>query len=315
MVPDGLLFRASGIMIFGGGVFHRCLSGLRNRFEYNILPKFVDGLVNLSIFFPARNIKSKNAHKILIDNSVLGYAITHETGWINTGKVKWGGEIDIDTGYAARIPVYDDNDLSPTYQSVQYIPAIAGLARKKIIQLFDSSELADERLTQPGGRFSGYETFDYSLLSGIQIQTIIDYNYSLYLGPRNFNLPSPIEQRRSRYKLRNDTLYKSILSALGEKNDQDAWHIATAEENGCYCFLTMDFKLIRNVRARKNHEGISKLKTKVMSPEEFGIEFGLMPIPPRFFSYHNASFPVEAGRNWPNSSRKKRNRRKREKSG
>jgi len=71
----------------------------------------------------------------------------------------------------------------------------------------------------------------------------------------------------------------------------------------------MDFRLIRNVRAQAKNRVVRGLRTKILTPEEFGREFSIPPIPPRIFSYHDASYPVIHQENWPNSKRVGRGRR------
>src|SRR5215216_1438969 len=46
--------------------------------------------------------------RLLVDDTVLGHAIIHETEWISTGTKLWGGQVPVETGYTARIPVSFD---------------------------------------------------------------------------------------------------------------------------------------------------------------------------------------------------------------
>src|SRR5262249_28230638 len=110
--------------------------------------------------------------KILLDNSVLGFAVTHESAWISTGTKKWGGTVDIDTGYMARVPVHSAENRSEEYQNIRYLAGIAELAADGFLALHTSAELNGERWRQPLGRFKGYGWFDQSLFKGAQIATI-----------------------------------------------------------------------------------------------------------------------------------------------
>jgi hypothetical protein len=246
---------------------------------------------------------------VLIDNSVLGHAVTHETGWVDTGKVLWGGEIEVNTGYAARVPVHSETDDSDSGRSVRYLAPIAMLAKRGSIELLMSRELQDEQWTQPIGRFRGYQHYDYSVFRGVPIQHLPDPDFTVQMGPRWMGLPSLEEQRQQRLATRTDPIFRELLRVLGPKSSQDAWHVATAEMHGCYCFLTMDFKLIRSIRAQSRNPVVAGLKTRVISPEEFGREFSLREIPPRLLSYHEASFPVVHDTNWPSSKRKPRKKK------
>lgn len=231
--------------------------------------------------------------------------MTHETGWIDTGRKMWGGAIPIDTGFAARIPVHSEADDSDAARSVRFLPAIASLAWEGSLKLFTSAELIDERMTQSIGRFSGYGYYDYSLFSGVKLERLSDPDYSMLSGPAGLGIPSLAEQRRDRLAAKTDPLYRKLLDVLGPGNSQDAWHIATAEHHACFCFLTMDFSLLRAVSAQRKNLAVSSLKTRVLSPEQFGVLFGLRPISPRLYSYHHGSYPVRTDLNWPDSKRRK----------
>ena len=286
---------------------HRIRKSFRNikgRFLYSAFPRFVDFLTAAEMIPAARKLKKEKVGRILIDNTILGHGVTHETAWIDTGKAKWG-DVEIDTGYAARIPVHSEQDKSKEARSVRYLPGIAHLTKRGLITLATSMELKDEQWTQPRGRFVGYGTFDYSMFRDLPIETIKDQEYSMIIAP-SLGVPSLEEQRRERLKSKTDSLYLDLIKVLGPKNSQDAWHIFTAERNECYCFLTMDFRLIRNVRAQERNKVIQSLRTKVITPEEFGREFSVAPLSPRLFSFHEASFPVVPESNWADSKRQKR---------
>lgn len=120
-----------------------------------------------------------------------------------------------------------------------------------------------------------------------------------------FGYPSLKEQRKERLARKSEPLYVSLRSALGENDSQDAYHIYTAEMAQCFCFLTLDFKLARKVRQLRHLEVFANLRTLVLSPEDFGLRFGLKPIPLRLYSYHGASFPVRPELNWPDSKRRR----------
>ena len=273
---------------------------------YNYLPVVVDWAIRCTTTPSRKRIADAGASRLLIDNTVIGHAITHETAWIDTGRKMWGGKIPVDTGFSARIPVHCEADKSDAARSVRFLPAIASLARGGFVNLCSSPELDDERMTHPAGRFSGYGYYDYSLFSCVSIERLPDPTYSMRIGPAWLGIPSLTEQRQTRLANKSDPLFRDLLTVLGQSNSQDAWHITTAENSGCYCFLTMDFRLLRTMHAQQRNPVIASLKTRVMSPEQFGTIFGLLPVSPRLFSYHGASYPVRPEFNWPNSERQKR---------
>jgi len=280
---------------------------LRRRFWYSAFPKVVDVLTRLSVRKASKELQSGGKVNLLVDNTVLSHAVTHDTGSVSTGEKPWGG-ITVDTGYAARIPVHSEFDHREAARSVRYLPGIANLAKRGFISLSVSDELKDEQLSQPIGRFKGYGIFDLSLFDDVPIKILRDPEYTVVIGPSRPGVSSVREQKRRRLQNKADRLYQSLVEVLGKKNSQDAWHIATAEKNNCYCFLTMDFALIRNVRSQSGNKAIRSLTTKLMTPEEFGKAFKMVPVPPRICSYHYADYPVEHDTNWPESERKKRQR-------
>lgn len=283
----------------------RFFNRLRSKYYFEIYPKIINWIVSKSTKNAEKRIQAAAIGSLLVDNTVLAHSVTHETAWINTGNKPWG-DTTVSTGYLARIPVHNETDFSESFRCIKYLPGIIDLAKRKIITLAVSDELHDERWTQPDGRFRGYGMCDLSLFFNTDFEVIKDPTYTWAIGPSYLGFKSMEEQRRDRLKHKPGQLYYDLLSVLGPKNSQDAWHIATAETAGCYCFLTMDFKLLRNIKAQSKNRVISSLRTKIMTPEQFGIEFNVMQIPPRLFSYHSSVCPVRDDLNWPDSKRRKR---------
>lgn len=283
------------------GSLRKLALSFNNTILFRYLPRVVDYLTSISTLKASNKLRAANVECVLIDSTVHAHGVTHETAWIDTGKAHCG---EIDTGYAARIPVHDNRDDSDAARSIRYLPGIASLAQRGYLTLATSSELRDEQWSHPAGRFEGYGLYDFSLFHNIKFKTIHNPQFPVDLG-----LPNIRGQRWKKPESNADPLFHELVSVLGPKNSQDAWHIATAEHNNCYCLLTMDFRLIRNVRAQAKNKTIKSLRTLILSPEEFGRRFSIIPINPRLFSYHNASFPVIPQENWPDSRRQRRSRR------
>lgn len=280
---------------------------IRGWFLYKVMPSLVDYIVAASTAGAIPKLKAANARRVLVDSSVLYHGVTHEAGWVDCGDASWGGWT-FRAGFQARIPVYADDDDSRVAQSVRYIPGIVSLAKRGHLKLATSSELRDEQLSHPVTRFAGVGPFAYSLFRGIEFELLREPQYSLIISSMP-GVRSVEQQRRDRLSHYSDPLYKGLLSALGPKNSQDAWHITTAERHDCYCFLTMDFRLLDSLAAQANNHAVKSLKVKVLTPEQFGVRFSIPPISPRLFSYHEASVPVMHDQNWPESRRigRKRN--------
>jgi hypothetical protein len=240
---------------------------------------------------------------ILVDNTVLYHAVTHETAWISTGPSSWGDR-QIDTGYAARVAVHPADSKSREYGNVLYLAGIAELSRRKIIRLHTSAELQEEQFRQPSGRYRGYSYFDHSLFSGLDIPSIDGQVFGV-MGPKMLGLPSVQDQQRARLRAHEqDPLFAKLVRCLGPANSQDAWHIYTAERHGMFCFLTMDFKLIRTVRSQIKADPLRSFRTLVLTPEELGARVGLRRVPPHLFSYDDASFFVRSDVAMPDGKRR-----------
>lgn len=276
----------------------------RLRFMYG--PSAANLIVSLSAL-PARlRIFRAGPISILVDNSVLFHAVTHETAWVSTGKAKWGPG-DIDTGYAARIPVRHKDSDSRDHRNIKYLPGIAHLARIGQLSLKTAGELALERFKQPVGRFHGYGMFDQNLFSDIEMEQV-DGMPDMVMSPKWMNLPSIEEQQHERLSNSSDPLYRGLVKLLGPKNSQDAWHIRTAEVHGMFCFLTMDFTLCSNFDGRRKQEPIKSLRTKVMTPSQLGKYLRIFPVDPNLLSYTGASYPVRPDLHWPDEKRQRPSR-------
>jgi len=280
----------------------RRVRGLRERLRFKYGPQAATLLADISTYQARRALAASGPLAILVDNSVLGNAITHETAWVSTGTKKWGPH-DVATGYSARIPVHPADSASVEYEHVKYLTGITHLARRGHLHLKTSAELQDETWRHPMGRFSGYGYFDYSLFNGIKLESVDGIKIPT-LGPSYLNLPTPAEQQQARLASSGDALYKALLEKLGQKNSQDAWHIRTAETHGLFCFLTMDFKLRKTFEQLKGTEPFRSLTTRVMTPVELGQHLGIMPLPPHIFSYNDASFFVRSDLSMPGGKRR-----------
>jgi hypothetical protein len=273
---------------------------MKDWFMYRHFPKIVDFGISLSVRKAENQVRSLWSSKVLIDTNVIGHSVTHETAWISTGDHLEITDTEVSHGYLARVPVHREDDISEVARSVRYLAPIAMLGKRGAITLWTSPELSDERLTQPVGRYAGYGYFDFNFLRGTPIGRLDDKYYVASLGSGEQSLDA---QRRVRMSRKDDPIFLELARILGPKSDQDAWHIATAEAHGCYCLLTMDFKLLRSISAQKKNVTISRLRTKILSPEAFGEFLGLSPVSPRLLSFHDASFPVLPSESLPGSTR------------
>lgn len=285
-------------------------SATKERLRFRYAPSVANRLISLSTFRARKELAQSAPLKVLVDNTVLNHAVTHETAWISTGPKMWG-HLEVPTGYAARVPVHAYDANTREYRSIRYLAGIAHLSRIGCIELHTSAELQDEKFRQPFGRYHGYGYEDYSLFRGVEITSIDgfgisdEFGVSIAYSPFAKSVPREDRQReRLKAKAQTDALYAALVERLGQANSQDAWHVRTAEHHGMFCFLTMDFKLTKTVKAQSGSETIRSLKTLVLTPEEFGKRFDLLPISPRILSYNNVSFFVRADLTMPEGKRR-----------
>jgi hypothetical protein len=284
------------------------LSGSWNRFmegaRFKYMPTIARWMARNSTNLARSELKRIGPISLLVDNTVLQHSVTHETAQISTGVKKWGSH-DVPTGYAARIAVHPADSTSIEYQNIQYLPGIVHLAREGLVNLKTSAELWDEQFHQPVGRFRGYGYFDYCLFNGLRLESV-DGHAEITIGPCYWKLPSGRQQQLERLARRKDALYLDLVRLLGPRNSLDAWHIRTAEAHGLFCFLTMDFRLLRNVSTKHEKEPLKSLHTRIMSPLQFGRHFRMLPVQPHVFAYTNASWPVRPELCWPDGKRRPR---------
>ena len=285
------------------------LRSLPERLRFRLYPRFAKFCLDRATKLTRASLTKHRPIGVLVDNTVLGLAITHESKWISTGGPRSGND-GLGTGYLARVPVYGKNNDGEDYIDTTYLTGVAHLARLGFIKLFTSAELDDEQLRQPAGRYRGYGYFDYSLFWGINIDSL-DGDVAHSFGVFSQKLPSLADQQRKRLKLKASDdeqyryLYALLQQQLGKKCSQDSWHIRTAERHGISYFLTTDRPLLKACESLQKKEPLASMKVRVLSPKEFAVEFGIKPVSPILLSYNDASFFVRKDHNMPGQRRRK----------
>ncbi|MEQ9637109.1 MAG: hypothetical protein RLW68_13595 [Devosia marina] len=250
--------------------------------------------VRLSILQAEIYLRKTGPVTVLIDNSALGHGITHETAWINTGKVLWGGKIPVDTGYSARIAVHAPDSSDRIYREVTYLVGIAELAKRGHIKLVTSAELAAESWRQPIGRFRGYQNQDLSIFDGISMPSVDGHHYDAI---------DPKAAQQARLARSTEEPFVTLARMLPKKSNLDAWHIHTAHKHGLYCFLAVDFPLVENYRVALQRKGFPQLDTKLMLPSELAAAIQLRPIETFAISYEGSSWFVRPELHTPDNRR------------
>lgn len=277
------------------------MKGLVRSLRCRLLSRLGDAALWLSSYQARRRLANATPLHIMVDNSILGNAITHETAWISTGERSWGPH-KIDTGNAARIPVHSPQTNSRLYDEIRYLPGLAELARRGHLKLFTSAELRAEQSREPTGRFRGYGLFDQNLFAGLEPESVD--GYQLDLGP------DAQQSQLARVNACQDPLFLTLVSIWGQKNSLDAHHVCTAEKTGMYCFLHLDFPLAERVRQNRNKPPLNTLQTQILLPSLLGAKLGVLPVDTHLLSYRRASFPVRPDLSWPDKRRQRPARRK-----
>lgn len=274
------------------------LSRLRNmpeRMRARYYPRLAEYKLNRATITARIELSTDAPIQVLIDNSVLGLAVTHETRWIDFKTF----------GAAVRVPVYGKKNETDDHKQASYLTGLVHLAKLGFIKPWLSAELVNEQFRQPAGLYRGYGLFDHSLFSGVELESIDGHQFPT-LGPRWMKLPTPVQQQRKRIAESGNRLFQDLHQLLGPKNDQDAWHITTAEERGLFCFLTWDQKLLKTVKQRSRKEPLNNLRTRIMSPGDLGQHLGVVPVSPLYLSYGGRDAMVRTDFTMPSERRRPR---------
>lgn len=281
-------------------------NGRRNRFEAMIeswrfkhMPGVAQRLLEFSLVLARPNLDPAKPLGVLIDSNILHHAVTHETRWISTGQSLWGGKHPIDTGYLARIPVHDRETEKVEYEDIKFLPGLVHLFKTQHLKLWSSIELKVEQAQHPNARFDAIHLYDHTLLKPNELDCV-DGSPWVLLFDRTL---SQADAQQARLAASDDERYHELVRILGPKNTQDAWHLRTAEIHGLPYFLTMDYRLVRNIAAQKRNRLIASLTTEAITPSALGSRLGIIPYPPALLSYTNASYPVRADLSLPGDKR------------
>lgn len=250
--------------------------------------------VRLAVLEAEMHLRKTGPIRVLIDNSALGHGVTHETAWINTGTVLWGGKVPMDTGYATRISVHAPSSSDRTYREVTFLVGIAELAKRGHIELLTSAELLAESWRQPIGRFRGYGSYDLNVFDGIHMPSVDGHH---------FDAVDPKAAQQGRLAGSKAEPFSTLARLLPKKSNLDAWHIHTAHKHELHCFLVVDFPLLDNFRRSSQRRDFPKLRTKLMLPSELAAAIQLRPIETSLISYQNASWSVQPELSTPRNKR------------
>lgn len=224
----------------------------------------------------------KDPPRILMDNCVLRNGLTHTNAWISTGISMWGGQIPVETGYSARVPVnYALHNRSIYEVEVPYFAPLAKMAKTGRLRLFTSTELLAER-----NRHSSYDpyTFGMNLWSGAPIETLPDMRRSVEIGyclnPAGLREAWSKEGQVRRLLSVADSEFLSISKKLPHDHLLDFYHLWTAKNSECSICLTTDSAFRRVFENNIGNATRSRFgSVRILKPSELGQELGVIPIP------------------------------------
>jgi hypothetical protein len=291
------------------GRINRWIKGKIESFAFSYMPRIADGVLWCIAKLAERRLGgSPKEIKVLVDSPIHAHAVTHEEIWINTGTVHWGGVHPIDTGHIARVPVYSDGNKSPDYEDICHLGALIGLVRFGPMSFLTSSELIAEQERQPPARFNPIGYSDYSVLQMIRMESVdgLKFDY-LTIGKLIGDAePALAQWQRERINRSGDPIHQAIMAQfVHEKHSQDAWHLRTAQVYGCQYLLTMDRALVRLYQQHQRKLIAAGITAEICTPTMLARRFKLPPVPPKLFSYNDASFWVRTDLTMPGEKRRR----------
>jgi len=149
----------------------RYLDGIRYRFPARLFPVLGRFMLKYATREAVQKLSKCGPIKVLVDNTVLDVAVTHETKWITTDVMQIGDH-EHHSGHLARVPVHAINNDSDRYRETTFLTGLTHLAKLGHIAFFTSAELKDEQFRQPMGRYRGYGLFDRSLFASLPMPSL-----------------------------------------------------------------------------------------------------------------------------------------------
>ena len=252
---------------------------------------------------PAQKYLKGRSVGILVDNSIFGQASTTHQTYSYKKTVEWPSGTKNERHVVSVEPIYVEHENKETADNIRFLPGLIYLFSQGNLGLFTSDVLRCEQSSQPIGRYNdGISIFDYDLFENVQFGQIDGYEALCNISDalewingkihfkKDFFEKAPTfngmifstdidpfgdcpdaKNRLQQYLMKKrtrDSQFDSIVNCLGEKNMQDAWHIYTAEIHKLDYYLTLDFKLLRTLSARRGHKVIQELNVQSVTPKQ-----------------------------------------------
>ena len=241
--------------------------------------------------------------RILIDNCVYGQASTTHRSVPYKVTINWPPESgDKEYDMPGLEPKYHANKNKDIEENIRYLPGLIYLFVQGHVELLTSDVLKCEQICQPLGRYNdAIGWFDWDMFENVTFLHVDGLDAFCYMSEAlewkndkihlipDFFVKNPsfsgvirssdidplkiwpnAKQKLQHWlnkKRKEIPEFDSLVISLGENNIQDAWHIYTAYSYKLDYFLTLDFRLIRILKTRKNHEIMQKLNVQVVPPK------------------------------------------------
>jgi hypothetical protein len=202
--------------------------------------------------------------KILIDNSVLHFAIVFKGQWQSKTIEDWDGALGalIETGGIRS--VLQSSPIKKLSPQGGYIAALAKKILSGEMEAYTSDALSYEKWYQKPYKYRGVSYGDISLLSKItpkHIRTLEGFTFSLPADSIADKLRAYINQSQ-------EVDFLAIKNVLPCKSSQDAWHLYCVKKQNLDVFLTMDAALIGQIKSIADRSVRDNLIKIIRTPEE-----------------------------------------------
>jgi hypothetical protein len=244
--------------------------------------------------YPAKcRLDPHNPPKILLDNSVFRFGVTHSNSWISTGIALWGGKVPIETGYRARTERKFPEPTRWILENEQpYFAPLAHLGKIGRVFYFQSEDLSLERVRHPVSKYTG-NRYGRSIWNEVKFDSV-DF---ISRGNRtvSFERMWTRDQQIEDLKRFADAGFQSLVRRLGESHILDCAHLWTAHRKGCFAFMTLDAKFIRHFENCTRGGKLNWLTSKPILPSTVAKSWHLRPVSIANQTPIGADFPYIMG--------------------
>jgi len=257
--------------------------------KWKLLEWLCHAQIRNAAWLATRELDRSNPPKILVDNSILRFGVTHSNAWISTGTKLWG-KTPVETGYLARVSKnYPIASEWIAKNEVPYFAPLVHLGLTGHIQYVRSRDLETESVRHPPSKYVG----DFY---GLNVWTHIKFDHVDFVSRHQINrIWSPEswskKQQIEDIKSLDDPEFSQLVAILGQHHILDCLHLWTAHRAGCFAFLTVDAKFVRHFENSYKMGKLDWLKARPYFPSQIAKLWRIRPVSIEHLTPLNASFP------------------------